>query len=283
MDLLAAEEIRKHFAGFTPVAIGESKIIGGLFGSDIDGAGAAANSGDEAGSGFDEAGSADSDEESAVVKRLIDFWDIVGHFAKPTDVWTDLSAAVAARDRARRIVGGGILEGSSVAAIAATFEEFAVHMDHAARAGLFMQIVYVLRAKEKTVLQQFFEFGERVVTRIRFGGRSDAAAHGVKLPDEARIALPGMRRDHFLDTVAAPKPACTAKYGNAAFCANAGAGKQENAIGGGNCDHYEIVRPKTKAERAAFAARNYFAKRLRAMNQTLAGRSARRRMYQGNQ
>src|SRR5262249_145658 len=74
------------------------------------------------------------------------------------------------------------------------------------------------------------------------GGGSHAAAHGVKVPDEARVAGPGVGRGDLFEAVVAPQTVGIAKRGDSAFGADTGTGQDENAIGGRDGEFLHLVR-----------------------------------------
>ncbi|MGC2506889.1 MAG: hypothetical protein WA369_09535 [Candidatus Acidiferrales bacterium] len=204
--------------------------------------------GDEAGGGFDDAGGADGDEDGAEAEGLKDFVHAERGFAEPADVRANATAAMAARElggpslrTAGKFVGIRVVEGRLFAGVAAAFEKFAVHVDDADRASLFVEIVDILRAEVQAVAEAFFERGESEMSGIRFRGCGDAAAHGIKFPDELRIALPCGGRGDVFEAVVAPKAAFIAERRNAAFGADAGAGEDENEVVRREFDHRPIV------------------------------------------
>ncbi len=219
--------------------LGEGGGVGWGLGADVDGArgGAAVDVGDEAGGGFDDAGCPDGDEDGAEAERLIDFVHAEGDFAEPADVWANAAAAVAAGKLGGRIVGARVREGRFLARVAAALEKLAVHVDDADRSGLFVEIIDILRAEVEAVAEAAFERGESEMAGIRFCGSGHAAAHGIKFPNELRIALPGGWRGNFFEAIFPPEAALVAKGWDAAFGADAGAGENEDEILGREFDH----------------------------------------------
>lgn len=69
---------------------------------------------------------------------------------------------------------------------------------------------------------------------IGFGVRGHAAAHGIEVPDEARIAAPCDRRGNFFEAVVTPESVGIAEGGDAAFGGDTGAGEEEEVVGGGD-------------------------------------------------
>src|SRR5271166_6086394 len=67
---------------------------------------------------------------------------------------------------------------------------------------------------------------------IGFGGGGSAAAHGIKIPNQVRIAAPSLRGSDFLDGVFSPEAAGIAKRRDTTFGADAGAREKEQAVGG---------------------------------------------------
>jgi len=187
---------------------------------------------DETGRWFDDARSSHRDKHGARINRPKNLIHVIGHFAEPTDVRTNPAAACAPGNLRRRFISVGVIEGRAPASVAAAFEKFAVHVDNAARSGLLVEVVHVLRAEKKPLSQCTFELGERDMTGIGFGVRSDTASHGVELPDEPRIAVPGVRRRDLFKAIIPPQAARAAKRGNAAFGADSRTGENEHAIFG---------------------------------------------------
>ena len=91
-------------------------------------------------------------------------------------------------------------------------------------AGLFVEVVDILRAKEETIGEGAFESGQSEVGGIWFCSCGSFAAHGIKMPDEMRVAMPSFGRGDVLDAVVVPKAARIAESGEAAFGADACAG-----------------------------------------------------------
>ena len=102
------------------------------------------------------------------------------------------------------IVGARVRERRFLTRVAAALEELAVHVDDADRAGLFVEIIDILGAEVEAVAEAAFERSESEVAGIRFCGSGHAAAHGIKFPDELRIALPCGGRGDFFEAVFAP-------------------------------------------------------------------------------
>ena len=136
-------------------------------------------------------------------------------------------AAVAAGNFGRRLIRARVLKRPTAAGIAAAFEKLSVHVDYFSGTCTFVQVIDILSAYEQTITKSLFEFGEGHVRGIRLGCCGHSSAHGIELPHELRIALPGVRRSYFLDTVVPPQTINSAESGNAAFGADAGAGQNE--------------------------------------------------------
>jgi hypothetical protein len=153
-----------------------------------------------------------------------------GSFAEPADVRPDSAAAGAAGNFGGRFVEVDVIEGGKRAGVAPAFEELTVHMEDAAGTGPLVEIVDILGTEKKSTGDGVFESSERAVARIGSGGGGNAAAHGVEIPDEARVATPGVRRGDVLEAVVAPQAAGIAESGNAALGTGAGAGEDEDAV-----------------------------------------------------
>ena len=113
-----------------------------------------------------------------------------------------------------------------------------MHVENAPRARLLVKIVDVLRADKKAVVESLFERCEGNMAEIWLGGGCDFAAHGVEIPDEAWITPPGLRGSNFFDSIITPESAGIAKSGNTAFGADAGTGKNKNAVCGRDGDFW---------------------------------------------
>jgi hypothetical protein len=111
-----------------------------------------------------------------------------------------------------------------------------MHMDEARGAGSFVEIVDVLGAKEETIPEPGFEFGQCNVCRVRLSGLRRGAPGGVKLPDESGVPLQRFGSAHVFDAMAGPQPIRSAKGGQATLCADACTGEDEDAVGGCNED-----------------------------------------------
>jgi len=68
---------------------------------------------------------------------------------------------------------------------------------------------------------------------VGLGGEGVAAAHGVEVPDENGVSLPGFGSGDFFDAVAVPQAAGATEGGEATFCGDSGAGEDEEAVGWG--------------------------------------------------
>ena len=125
-----------------------------------------------------------------------------------------------------------VVERGQRAGLAAALHELPVHVEEAGRAGLLVQVVDVLGAEEETIRERGFKARESEMGGIGPGGGSHAAAHGVKVPDEARVAAPGVGRGDLFEAVVAPETSGIAKRGDPTFGAYTGPGKNENTIAG---------------------------------------------------
>lgn len=184
----------------------------------------------EAGSGLDGAGSADGEEDLAIVESSKNAIEMKWSLAKPADVRPDFAAAGAQRKFGRGFVELRVVERRPRAGIAAAFEELSVHVNDVRGASLFVEIVDILRAEEQTVGERLLEIGKGEMGGIGFGSRSNEAAHGVEVPDQTSIAVPGLRRGNIFEAVVAPEATDIAKRGDSTFRAHAGARQNENAV-----------------------------------------------------
>ena len=82
-----------------------------------------------------------------------------------------------------------------------------MHVMNATRAGALVQVVYILSAEIEIVFELFFNRRERTMGYIRFRSESVAPAHGVKIPYQRGVRLPGLGSSNLLDAVPIPKSA----------------------------------------------------------------------------
>ncbi len=180
---------------------------------------------------------AHSHQDRAFVQCFVDSIQLKRDFAEPANVRANPSAAVATRKLGWESIGVCVAERRSVAGVAAALEKLAVHVDDALRSCLLVQVVNILGADEKAVLQQVFKLGEGEVCRIRFDGRSHTPPHGIELPHQPGIAVPSFGRSDLFDPVVPPKSTHATESWDAAFGAHSCPGENEDAIGGGKCEH----------------------------------------------
>src|SRR5512146_2975647 len=100
-----------------------------------------------------------------------------------------------------------------------------MHVRQSPGTGFLMKVVDVLGAEKETVAQLAFEFGDCKVRPVRLAWHCPGAAHRIELPDQLRIAGPGLRRGNVLETPSLPQPIRISKGRNAALGADAGAGE----------------------------------------------------------
>lgn len=112
--------------------------------------------GGKTGGWFDGAGSTDGEKDSAVIESGKDFVEMKWGFAEPADVRADFSATRAPGNFCRGFVEVGVVERRTGAGIAAAFEELAMHVEDAAGTRLFVEIVDVLGAEKKAILEGLF-------------------------------------------------------------------------------------------------------------------------------
>src|SRR5208283_2669473 len=75
---------------------------------------------------------------------------------------------------------------------------------------------------------------------IRLGCGSDLPAHGVELPHQPGISLPGVGRGYPFNAVVAPEAAHAAESRDAAFRAHSRPAEDEDAVGRGNGEHGRV-------------------------------------------
>ncbi len=109
-------------------------------------------------------------------------------------------------------------------------EQFAVHVHQAFGTGTLVQVVDILRAQKKPLAQSALKFGQREVGCVRLDRQGSLSAHGVKVPNQLWIALPGFGRSNLFHAMAVPEPAGAAESRQAAFRADTGAGEHEYPV-----------------------------------------------------
>src|ERR1700757_668448 len=139
-----AKQVWQHLPGSPQMAFGERGCVRGFFLSHVDRPRTTAHLSNKAGRWLDHSRCADSHEDRAFVQFAGDAIQLERHFAKPADVRSNATSAVAAEKLGWRIVGGGVVKWRAGASIAAAFKQFAVHVDDAYRSCLLVQVVDVL-------------------------------------------------------------------------------------------------------------------------------------------
>lgn len=152
------------------------------------------------------------------------------HFSKPTDVGSNFSTAVAARDSSGRFVKLCIGKWWPLTTIAPAFEKLAMHMDDVPGTRILVQPIYILGAKKEPVAKRFFKVRQSKVPGIRAGACRGATAHGVILPDELRVATPSLRRRNLLETIFPPQSPGIPVCGDTALGADASSGEDKNSV-----------------------------------------------------
>jgi len=127
-------------------------VVGGAFGADVDGAGAAlVGYVDEASGGIHGAGGAYDEKDGCTIELAVDGVHVEGDFAEPDDVGADWGSALTAFRKGL----GGFVEGcvgeGLIAASAAGLEERAVHVVDALGPGALVQVIDVLGAEVEAV------------------------------------------------------------------------------------------------------------------------------------
>ena len=151
-------------------------------------------------------------------------------------------------------VNGAILHRRAAALrLAARPIQLAVHVDEAARARALVQVVHILRAQKKPVAELRLQLRQREMRRIRLRLQAIGAPLGVKLPYQRRILLKSFRRAHVLHPMPRPQPVRRAKRGQPALRADAGAGKDEDAVGGADLDLLQRITLHASHQPSALA------------------------------
>ena len=130
------------------MAFAECESIGWLLWPDINGSGSRLNLGDEASCWFDHARGTYCHEHGALLQRPENLVQLERHFAEPTDVGTNATAACAARKPGRRLINIVVFKWRPATGVAAALEKLAMHVNDMLRSRLFVQMVYVLGAEK---------------------------------------------------------------------------------------------------------------------------------------
>jgi len=86
----------QKLARFAKEALVKHRVVGGSFGTYIEGPGATGNMGGKTGGGLDAAGGSDCDEEGTLIECAKDWLEFKWGLAEPADVRADLAPAGAA-------------------------------------------------------------------------------------------------------------------------------------------------------------------------------------------
>jgi hypothetical protein len=144
--------------------------------------------------------------------------------------------------------------------------QFAVHVEKAVGAGALVEVVDVLRAEEEAVADALLKLGEGVVGGVGLGFGSVGAALGIELPDEFGIASPGVGSADIFNAIAGPEAVVGAEGGQAALSADASAGEDEDAVGGGDRDLiHDLSRLVVERGSFCFAAKRLYTEATAAM------------------
>jgi len=222
------------------MALGERRCVRGFLCPHVDRSSATSNVSNKAGGWLDHARRSDSHEDRAFAQCAEDAIQVERHFAEPTDVWANPSAAAAPWKFGWRIVGIRVMKQRSVASITAALEKLAVHVDGALRPCLLMQVINVLRAEKHVFLQLLFELCKCGVRRVRLCRSRDTTAHGIELPYERGIATPRVGRGDFFDPVVPPETIDATERRYPALGAYACPCEDEEAIMGRNGKHVSV-------------------------------------------
>jgi hypothetical protein len=75
---------------------------------------------------------------------------------------------------------------------------------HPMRAGAFVKIIHVLGTEIKPIAHLLLDVCQCTMARIGLSAERIPAAHGVEVPNQLRIFIPGFRRGHLFHAVAIP-------------------------------------------------------------------------------
>jgi hypothetical protein len=152
------------------------------------------------------------------------------NFPEPADMRANPAAAFAPGNFSGRIVEVPVGERLAAASVAATFEEFSVHVDNVFCSCLLVQVVHVLSADKQTLLQSLLKSCNGEVGWIRLSCGSNTPTHGVEFPHEPGIAVPSLGRSDFLDSVIPPQTAHATEGWHAAFRAHSRSRENEDTV-----------------------------------------------------
>ena len=102
-----------------------------------------------------------------------------------------------------------------------------------------MQIVDVLRAEKKAAGELGFELGEGNVRGVGRDFCAVAAALGIEIPDQRRVAPQSFWGTDFFDVVSGPQTVGRTEGGQAALGADACASEDEEAVGWSDGDGHD--------------------------------------------
>lgn len=231
-----AEQAGQYLPRLAEHAVVERRAVRGLLWTDIDGADWLASEGvtltgpmHEARGGMNDTRGTDDGEYRATTQFSHDAFHLERNLAEPHDVRPNVATAVTARQVA--VVGVSIDEGRTGAAVAPGLEQLTVHMNQASRAGLLVKIIDVLSAEKEAVAELTLDLRERQMRGIRLTRQGSRTTHGIELPDQLRIAGPGLGRRYLLESPAFPKTIGITKSGDTALGTDAGARQNKETIG----------------------------------------------------
>jgi hypothetical protein len=174
--------------------------------------------------------SSNREKDGAPFQCLENSVQLEGHLSEPANVRSNFSATIAAWEFFGRLVKLGIEKGWPVATVAPAFEKLAMHVHEVLRTRILVQSIHILGAKEQPVAKRFFKPRKREMAGIRASAFGGAAAHGVILPDEPRVAAPRLRRCHFFETVIPPQSVGISICGDAALGADTSSGEYKHSV-----------------------------------------------------
>ena len=132
-------------------------------------------------------------------------------------------------------------EGRAVATFAARLEQLAVHVHQALGAGALVQAVDILRAQKKAFAQLALKPASARCAGFGLTVQASLAPHGVEIPNQLGISLPGLRRSDVFHAMAVPEPAGAAEGRQPAFRADARAGEHKQPIIAANLNRRRLL------------------------------------------
>jgi hypothetical protein len=184
----------------------------------------------EARCGIDRTRRAYNKKGSGAFEFLVDAFHVERNFTEPDDMRTHGCATIEAFGKLSRCLVQLLIRAVHIAPNASRLEKCAVHVMDPTGPCALVKVINVLSAEIEPVVQLHFDLSKGNVGSIWLGSKGIPTTHGVELPDEFGIGVPGFGRRNLLDTVPLPEPAGAAKGSEPTLCGDSGARENKEAI-----------------------------------------------------